>query len=294
MRRIHATGAFCSLTYRNMPFVLAPNLWSRFATAPTRTATPAERAHGDGILVDIDSPESLDEVFWRVLGGGDYIARTNLRPYEPDQETTAKYVAYVAAILKADPGRRTRYLSKNNNNILRLGAIRRAFPEAVILIPFRDPQSHAASLLRQHENFIAQQQADPFVRSYMTWLGHHEFGLDHRPFRFDDLGAERLSAHRPDQLGYWLEIWCQTYAWLAHYAPKDAVFVCYEDLCEDADVWRRLEKICDMETGDREHERFVIKNDASGAPVQSGLADEARDIYQDLVTRAQSASTEPS
>lgn len=26
-RRLHASGAFASLTYRDMPFVLAPNLW---------------------------------------------------------------------------------------------------------------------------------------------------------------------------------------------------------------------------------------------------------------------------
>ena len=29
MRRFHATGAYRSLTYRDMPFVLAPNLWRK-------------------------------------------------------------------------------------------------------------------------------------------------------------------------------------------------------------------------------------------------------------------------
>jgi hypothetical protein len=290
MRRIYATGTFCSLTYRDMPFVLAPNLWSLLTKVARRTKAPAERAHGDGILVDIDSPESLDEVFWRIFSGDDYIGRTHLRPYEPDAETMAKYAAYVAAILKADPERRPRYLAKNNNNILRLGSIRRAFPEAVILIAFRDPLAHAASLLHQHWNFNARQQEHPFVRSYMTWLGHHEFGLDHRPFRFSEAGAGRLAAHRPDRLEYWLEIWCQTYDWLAKSAPRDAVFVCYEQLCQDTAVWKRLEDICRMEIGDREHERFVIKARVSDASLSATrLADQSRAIYAQLVARAQDA-----
>lgn len=293
MRRIHATGAFCSLTYRNMPFVLAPNIWSRFATASKRKDAPAERAHGDRILVGIDSPESLDEVFWRIFDGEGYIAKTYLTPHEPDEETTEKYIAYVAAILKADRGERTRYLSKNNNNILRLGAIRRAFPEAVILIPFRDPLSHTGSLLRQHRNFVAQQQTDRFVRSYMTWLAHHEFGLDHRPFRFDNAGAGRLAARQPDQLDYWLEIWCQAYAWLEGSAPKDAIFVCYEDLCQDADVWNHLAEICGAESGDGGHEPFIIGKTDIDVSAQTALVEEASAIYERLVKRARAGLRRP-
>ena len=58
-----------------------------------------------------------------------------------------KFIRYVGAVLVSDPEGRTRYLSKNNNNILRLPALARAFPQALILIPFRDPLTHAASLL---------------------------------------------------------------------------------------------------------------------------------------------------
>ena len=289
MRRIYATGAFCSLTYRNMPFVLAPNIWGRFATASKRKDAPAERAHGDRIFVDIDSPESLDEVFWRIFCGDGYIAKTYLTPHEPDEEITEKYVAYVAAILKADGEERTRYLSKNNNNILRLGAVRRAFPEAVILVPFRNPLSHAGSLLRQHRNFVAQQQIDRFVRSYMTWLAHHEFGLDHRPFRFSKAGAERLAVHQPDQLDYWLEIWCQAYTWLQGSAPTGAIFVCYEDLCQDAHVWNHLVAICGTENRDGEHKTFIIGKTDIEVSAQTTLVEEANAIYERLVKRARAA-----
>ena len=136
-------------------------------------------------MVDVDSPESFDEVFWRIFAGQDYLGAHSLKPHSPDPEIGQKYIRYVNAILSASPTRRERYLSKNNNNILRLDTISRAFPNALILIPFREPIQHAHSLLRQHRHFSAMQSNDAFGRSYMAWLGHHEFGLDHRPFVFD-------------------------------------------------------------------------------------------------------------
>jgi len=235
MRRLHASGAFRSLTYRDMPFVLAPNTLGRTFAASSRVDEPTERAHGDGILVSADSPEALDEVYWRTVDREGYLFADRLAPHSPDRETLAGYVAYVRAVL-ASGGQR--YLSKNNNNVLRLPALRRAFPKAAILVPFREPLAHAASLQRQHRRFVAMQGRDPFVRDYMTWLGHHEFGRDHRPFVFDAEGGARIAARDPDGIDHWLELWVQTYTWLERTAPPGTVFVPYERLCRDPAVWR--------------------------------------------------------
>ena len=43
-----------------------------------------------------------------------------------------------------------RYVSKNNANIARIPLIARLFPDAIILVPFRNPMDHAGSLLRTH------------------------------------------------------------------------------------------------------------------------------------------------
>ena len=110
MRRLYASGAFCSLTYRHMPFVLAPNTLGRIMHGTGRNDTLVERAHGDRILVNIDSPESLDEVFWRVFDGKGYIRADHLVPHAPDVEDAERYLGYIAAILKADPQGRSRYL----------------------------------------------------------------------------------------------------------------------------------------------------------------------------------------
>lgn len=285
MRRLYASGQLCSLTYRHMPFVLAPNFWSRFTMA-RKAGNAAERAHGDRILVDIDSPESLDEVFWRTFDGDSYIANDFLARHDPDENVVNKYAAYVGAILKSDRAGRTRYLSKNNNNVLRLRMLRRVFPIAVILIPFREPLSHAGSLLRQHRKFIAHQREDAFVRKYMTWLAHHEFGLDHRPFQFDRDGRERLVNLDPDGIDYWLELWCQVYTWVERTAPEDAILVCYEDLCDDPAVWQRLAAHCAVPQGGAALEALAIAPAGVKADADRALTDRALALYERLAQRS--------
>ena len=46
---------FSSLSYKDMPFVLAPNFWSKFSLSNNDSAM-VERAHGDGIKVSTESP----------------------------------------------------------------------------------------------------------------------------------------------------------------------------------------------------------------------------------------------
>lgn len=238
MRQIHATGAFRSLTYRDMPFVLAPNIWARFSGGARRQMAAQERAHGDGIQVDFDSPEALEEVFWRITCADSYILENRLVPMQASADDRAAFRAYLAAILRATPGKR--YLSKNNNNILRLPVLAQTLPDAIILVPFRDPLDHARSLMRQHQLFLERHAADPFARRYMTWLAHHEFGADHKPFVFDPGGPPPAGDPARD-LAYWVQLWWNSYDFIARTAPASAQFICYERLCDDsAAVWSRI------------------------------------------------------
>ena len=283
MRKFHATGLYRSLTYRDMPFVLAPNLWRRLSLISRREIENAERAHGDNLFVNIDSPESLDEVFWRVFVGDEYLQKTHLNSHVPSGEVLRKYVRYVNAILSAHTPRKELYLSKNNNNILRLGSIHQAFPNALILIPFREPLQHAFSLLRQHRRFSGLHEQNDFILSYMTWLGHHEFGLDHRPFL---LGSTRLNPYSTETLDYWLQLWCRTYAWLENSKPKSALFICYEDLCAHEENWASLAELANIPVSRRISDPFKLSNRSIDNAVDQCLADHASTIYTRLVTQA--------
>ena len=290
MRRLYSSGAFRSLTYRDMPFVLMPSTWAWLSASSHKVSKRQERAHGDGLMVDYDSPEALEEVFWRVFAGDRYLRDDRLTPMTADDETIEKFRAYVAAILNSRPGQPTvRYLSKNNNNILRLPSLCRAFPNAVVVVPFREPVQHANSLLTQHRRFVQIHQANRFVRKYMIWLAHHEFGSDHRPFRFGD---DRLTYRDTDNLNYWLEWWINTYEWLLDNAPESIIFQGYEELCDcPDDVLSRLAALTEIPVETVDADEISRKRRAVEGAIDAGLKRLAEEAYLKLVERAAASRT---
>jgi hypothetical protein len=148
---------------------------------------------------------------------------------QADQDTIDEFRQYVALILNLYD--RERYLSKNNNSILRLASLVTAFPNSTLIIPFRDPVAHALSLLKQHEGFLKTHAESAFSRKYMTWLAHHEFGADHRRFDFND--AQDKTYGDPLELSYWLDLWIEAHSYLIGQADKfgkQIMFFSYERL----------------------------------------------------------------
>jgi Sulfotransferase family len=231
--------------YRDMPFVLAPILWSKLS-GPFRTPTvPRERAHGDGVVVGFDSPEAFEEIIWRTFWPGKYSPTRIALWSAADRRADARaffldHMKKIVALRRPDRVADARYLSKNNANIARLDLIPRMFPDASMVVPVRRPLEHAWSLLRQHENFTAIHRESPFVRRYMADIGHYEFGALHRPLAFpgiDDL----LAGRDPLTLDYWLAYWIAAFEYLAAHRGQ-AIVVGYEAMCADAP--RALGSLC--------------------------------------------------
>ena len=278
MRAIYETGEFASLTYRDMPFVMAPNLWSKLTQKSTRRTRKELRAHGDRIWIDFDSPEALEEVFWRAKSGEEYIREHKLIPHDATPETIEAFRRYVSLINLRYA--KKRYLSKNNNNALRLYSISAAFPNAIIIIPFRDPLQQAQSLLTQHKKFCARHQANRFSKQYMSWLVHHEFGLDHRPFHFD---GDAMTSNQTVGIDYWLLQWTHTYRHLMKIhgqAPHNIIFVGYEELCRTDDkLWRSL---CNRIAISGRNPNFIANVTQAPTTQNVNLASGAKALYAKL------------
>jgi len=236
MRTFYQTGQFRSLTYRDMPFVLMPRIWRQLAKTFYKAGTPQHRVQGDRIIIDYDSPEAFEEVFWRTYAGRHYILDDQLIPHVVDEELIQRFRLYVGRIISSTANvEQNRYLSKNNNNILRLPSIRKAFPNSLVIVLFRDPIQQAASLWEQHKQFCKRQRNDKFSYDYMRWLGHHEYGLTHKPFYFGTDERNFKGVQTQDDFNYWLDLWVRTYSYLLNTEPKSSVFVCYEDLCNSSE-----------------------------------------------------------
>lgn len=252
LETLASLGRFATHTYRNMPFVLLPLLWHALWSRFQAPGVVVERAHGDGVAVGPDSPEAFEEVVWRAFWPEKYLDDRLVTWTAADRDAAGDFEAFfrshVAKIIALQSFREAaasapetvRYLSKNNANVSRIPKLVGLFPDAVVLVPFRNPLDHAASLLRQHLRFRQAHAAEPFTRRYMADLGHLEFGANLRPVDFDGwLRREDLErAHTAD---FWLRYWCAAYGHLLAHDAGRVVFVDYDSLCADPDrVLRRV------------------------------------------------------
>lgn len=227
MRSLHSSKLVASLTYRDMPFPLAPNLWAHASGGQRRQTTKRARGHADGLDHDLDSPEAMEEAFWRCMCGSQYIRGGQLLAHRPSAETLEAFGDLMSLICLRYGT--SRYLSKNNNNVLRLPALKHAFPDGIFLHPFRDPIQQGASLLSQHVRTKGNQARDPFRAEYAAMLAHHEFGDAHRKWDFCKSHSSALGSQE-----YWVSHWTDTYAHLLEVARKPGgrhLFLDFDALC---------------------------------------------------------------
>ena len=261
LNALYESDQFASLCYKDMPFVLAPNLWSKLSLNK-KDIDLVERAHGDGIKVSKESPEAFEEVFWMTFT-------------EDVKDTKEKFKNYVQLI--NHKYQKKRYLSKNNQNIRRLDMISEIFPNSKILIPLRDPIQHAYSLLLQHKRFIEESKKDNFISNYMRWIGHTEFGPNYIPIRNNNLCFE-------DDLtiNHWLEQWHLAYKHCHEsLRNKDNVyFICYEKLCNSSEYWSDILRILDIKEID--NFEFRESNQEVALEMDEDITDKGLTLYKEL------------
>ena len=215
---LYSSNQYASLTYKIMPFILSPNFSKLFHK---KNITKKERMHNDGISYDINSPEAFDEVFFNI----------------DDEFVKNELVNYFQLICLSQ--NKIKYLSKNNLNYKRIDLIHSMLPNSIFLIPIREPLQHAYSLLNQHLHFSQLQEEDDFIRRYMNYLGHNEFGLNHKPWN------NSIKHQDLNKIDYWLEQWCLFYQNIINQYQfyKNCNFVFYEELTSDVYLKTLLKKI---------------------------------------------------
>jgi len=188
--------------------VLIPCLWSRFASAFQRSAEKRPRFHGDGMLIDLDSPEALEEVLWQAFWRRHY-SSDRIEPWQDEEnpefeEFFRNHMRKIISLRRGNREPTARYVSKNSLNIARTRWLRQRFPNATIIVPFREPVQQAASLLRQHRNFLSLHEEHSFACEYMRAIGHFDFGRNLCPVDFD-MWLDSRTSQDPDELAFWLE-----------------------------------------------------------------------------------------
>lgn len=208
---VFSTNKFASLNYSNIPLILSPNISKLLKFDKS---TKIERYHKDNIFIDSDSPEAIDEFFFKIF----------------NQKKIKEFRDFINLILISQ--KKNRYLSKNNLNYKRADFLMDTFPKSLFLIPVRNPLDQSISLLNQHKNFNILQKKNLFLKKYMDYLGHNEFGELHKHWN------EPQKFFNPMNLNYWIEQWIFFYTNILtkYTSRKNFHFIFYEDLLNNETI----------------------------------------------------------
>jgi len=273
--------------------VLCPLLWSRFSGAfrDDGEEEPVERAHDDGLLVTRDTPEAFEEMIWKRFWPEHYLD-DRILPWESDDGSPRferffeSHVRKVILLRRDDPSDRRRYLSKNNVNLFRLEARPGLLDAGTFVVPFRAPLQHAASLLRQHRRFLRIHREDSFVRTYMSSVGHHEFGADLRPV---DVGGWMAGAPEPDGLEFWLRYWVAAHDFVLTHADDAVILIPYGRLVGAetlAELGERLGLDGEGLAGAADRLRPPRRHDVDEEAASGAVLERARELHGRLLQRA--------
>lgn len=262
---LYKSGNFASLTYNDMPFPLAPNFWA-LLNKTNQNLSPTERIHKDGIMVDNNSPESFEEVFWST--------------YENDDEMV-NFNMFISSILKKN--KKDRYLSKNNQSIRRIQKISKYLNNCLILVPFRDPLQQCLSLKKQHNRFIKMQNEDQFITDYMQLICHREFGVTYRPFFPDVMKYDNFL-----EINHWLEQWYFSYDYVFNEMNYDNSIhlVSYEKLCKDSSTWNNILEIADIKVIIDINAKLPKKHKENFMYLDKKLLKNCHDLYSDMLDKS--------
>jgi len=256
---------------------MSVNLW-RILYHPRKNKLK-QRVHGDNIMFGYRTIEALEEYFFKVFLDDSFISEHTLTEHEVDPETYENYLTYQKLV--ADKKQESTYLAKNNNLILRYTSLRTYNPDFKIVLIFRNPVPHAYSLRSQHLRFSEMHEADPFTLEYMNWLGHHEFGLNHKVFDLE--GIELRERYEITSMSYWIAIWISYYTRILSLAGEKNLFLIeYSDLCKQpGQLAASLGTLLAMDLSVNQRDPYK-ERELSGLEMDEDLLEKSLSLYQEL------------
>tara|TARA_B100000989_G_C19526108_1_gene466943 strand:+ start:2412 stop:3464 length:1053 start_codon:yes stop_codon:yes gene_type:complete len=284
LNKIYASGEVGSFLYKYMPFILSPRFASIFSNFVKNDQTTIERFHKDGIKINQNSPECLDEVFW-------IKSKLSDSTFPIEEKIIEKILISYSYLLNefARIQKKERMVVKNNNNHFRLKSLLNYFPNSYFLLIFRDPLSHSSSLLSQHKNFLKIHNQNAYTLEYMNLIGHNEFGGNMKPFLYsnNDNDNDWCMKFNNLNINYWLMQWIESHQWFLKSGilkKNNLILVNYKNLCKEKDYFKKLCKKIKIKNNSLGNQ-FILKKKyiTNSLEIDSSILGKAQNIYEELL-----------
>jgi len=209
---INKDNKVTSLTYKNLPFILTLYFWNKLNKIYYYGIGTTRRSHGDKILINPNSPDSFEEIFWSLFiedyrdSGFKKNIDANYENIIFEDFLNKQIQKLIFLRVNSDT-----YLSKGNYFIYRLKYINKINPNSKFIICIRNPIEQCISAIKTNKIFYENFYENPYYKLETDFLCHFEFGygkksiMDNNPY----------SNENPNNLvlnyKYYLKEWIQTY-----------------------------------------------------------------------------------
>jgi len=172
--------------YSDLPFYKIPYFWSKFKNLYYLNRKSLSRPHGDGLKIDISSPDAFEELIWSE-NLTNYKSESFFKFLNEDYENATlekELLRNANKILKIR--KKNIYLSKGNYNIFRIRYINNIFKNSFFVICIRNPVDVIKSSIKTHKQFLEINEKNKFFSDEMTELCHFEFGKNRKNISNDN------------------------------------------------------------------------------------------------------------
>ena len=258
--------------YIHIPMSYLPYIWTKFARKTKIFLDPVERIHKDGIMVNRESPEALEEVLWRRFFESAHSETiSNVLASNVSNSSFEKfYRNHISKMLLIQ--KKSRYLTKNNYNVTRMEYLLKLFPKSKFLLIIRNPIDHIASLIKQNKLFEKMGVEDPRLEHFTQLIGHYEFGRNRKSINVgnfemaQELGKIWLKNSSDEKA--WAMYWASIYSFVSNILKKNkkladaTLIVRYDDLVNNPS--ETIDKILEHTQLNKENfkkiKKFYINN----------------------------------
>ena len=226
--------------YIHTPMAYLPYIWTNFARKTKIFLNPVERIHKDGIVVNRESPEALEEVFWRdnFIGLHNEDSSSVMNNGVSNKKFEKFYRNHIAKLLFSL--RKSRYITKNNYNITRMEYLLQIFPNSKFVLIIRNPVNHIASLIKQNILFRKMGLVDPRLEHFTQLIGHYEFGYNRKSINVGNnqiiKTINEIWSNNCNDVKGWALYWASIYSFISDILNKNeklsdaTIIVRYDDL----------------------------------------------------------------
>lgn len=290
VNELYKTKIFNSLTYAQMPFVNAPIFSSKISKF-LYSKKKIERSHNDGINIDLNSPESFEEIIWfkNFLKEFHKTNSINLRllDYPLDLITELRMLQKKLHYIYGEKN----YLCKSNYFYLRYNFYKLNNINFYYLVTIRDPIQQSISLTNQHINFSKYGKNNYTIGKYLNLVGKYEFGQSRKPVLLNNERLNKISLKyliNNDNINYYLSQWLIIYSFISSLKNDQNVKVIDLEISKSIDVLRSLNYINPSSLdllllSIESNKKIYNKSDYNSVNIDKNLLDEASETYSNLI-----------